>query len=82
MTFITTIAASEADGDVKTMYQQLQGNKNYLPNYASAYCYRPALMGAWSDLQKTFPCSSSYTEISSNEVSTIIGLICKNLRLR
>ena len=53
MTFINTIAADDAEGEVKTMYQQLQGKLDYLPNYASVFCYRPQLMGAWSQLQKT-----------------------------
>ena len=53
MSFINTIAAHDAIGDVKTMYQQLQGKKEYLPNYAKVFCYRPQLMKAWSQLQKT-----------------------------
>lgn len=52
MTFISTIDANEAVGDVKVMYQQLQGDRDYLPNYARAFCYRPELMQAWSHLQK------------------------------
>ena len=53
MAFIETIAPENADDKVGAMYQQLQGNKDYLPNYASVYCYRPAVMDAWSQLQKT-----------------------------
>jgi uncharacterized peroxidase-related enzyme len=53
MSFINTITANDAIGDVKDMYQQLQGKKEYLPNYAKVFCYRPQLMKAWSQLQKT-----------------------------
>lgn len=53
MTFINTTDVADATGDVKAMYQHLQGSKEYLPNYASVFSHRPALMDAWSGLQKT-----------------------------
>lgn len=53
MTFITATAADDATGDVEAMYRHLQGSREYLPNYARVFCHRPAVMDAWSDLQKT-----------------------------
>jgi uncharacterized peroxidase-related enzyme len=34
------------------MYRQLQGNLDYLPNYAGVFCYRPRVMQAWAELQR------------------------------
>jgi alkylhydroperoxidase family enzyme len=35
------------------MYQRQQGALDYLPNYASVFCYRPRVMQAWAELQRT-----------------------------
>jgi len=52
MTFINTIEAERAEGEVKSMYQAQQGHGNFLPNYAPAFCYRPGVMNAWAALVK------------------------------
>ncbi|NIB42385.1 peroxidase [Pseudomaricurvus alkylphenolicus] len=51
MSFIETLGNQQAAEEVKAMYRQLQGQRDYLPNYAKVYCYRPRLMQAWAELQ-------------------------------
>jgi uncharacterized peroxidase-related enzyme len=53
MLFIDTIAPDQANGDVKAMFDLLQGHRDYLPNYAKVFCYRPEVMTAWANLQST-----------------------------
>jgi uncharacterized peroxidase-related enzyme len=53
MTFITTIPVNQASGEIKTMYQHLQGDNEFLPNYAKVFCYRPEVMESWAVLQKS-----------------------------
>ena len=53
MLFINTISPDDASGAVKAMFEQLQGHRDYLPNYAKVYCYRPEVMAAWANLQST-----------------------------
>ena len=45
MTFINTIPACEATGDVLELYQRQQGGLDYLPNYARV----PDALGALPD---------------------------------
>ena len=52
MTFIKTIPENEAEGPVQELYQQQKGSKDFLPNYARVFCYRPGVMDAWAKLQK------------------------------
>jgi len=52
MTFINTIEANRAEGEVSRMYQAQQGNGNFVPNYARVFSHRPALMSAWAALVK------------------------------
>lgn len=52
MTYIKTIPADEADGEVQQLYQRQQGRKEYVPNYAYVFCYRPGVMQAWAELQR------------------------------
>lgn len=53
MSFIETISPEEATGDVLELYQRQQGPYGYVPNYAKVFCYRPQVMQAWANLQKT-----------------------------
>lgn len=53
MSFIKTIPLEEATGEVLELYQRQQGPYGYVPNYAKVFCYRPQVMLAWANLQKT-----------------------------
>ena len=53
MLFIDTISPDDANDTLKAMFEQLQGRKDYLPNYAKVFCYRPEVMAAWENLQST-----------------------------
>ena len=51
MAFIDTIPASEADDEVRVMYERQQAHYGYLPNYAKVFCHRPEVMRLWAQLQ-------------------------------
>lgn len=51
MAFIPTTPVKDAIGDVRELYERQQGPYGYVPNYAKVFCYRPALMKAWANLQ-------------------------------
>ena len=51
MAFIETIPVSDADDEVRAMYERQQAHYGYLPNYAKVFCHRPEIMRLWSQLQ-------------------------------
>lgn len=51
MSFISTIAPADAQGEVLAMYRRQQGKYGFVPNYAKVFCYRPEVMQLWADLQ-------------------------------
>lgn len=53
MSFIQTTEPREASGAVADLYQRLQGNADYLPNYARIFCHRPEVMAPLAELQET-----------------------------
>ncbi len=53
MAYIETVPAPDATGSVRELYRRQQGSLDYLPNYATVFCHRPAVMEAWSALQYT-----------------------------
>ncbi len=52
MTFISTTEPHAANGAVADLYQRLQGNADYLPNYARTFCHRPDVMAPLAELQE------------------------------
>jgi len=50
MSFIKTIAAADAAGDVRRMYERQQGAWGYVPDYAKVFCHRPEVMDRWGRL--------------------------------
>lgn len=50
MSFIDTIAPATARDDVAALYRGQQQTWGYVPNYAKAFCHRPALMARWGAL--------------------------------
>ena len=50
MTFIRTIAPSEAEGPVRDMYQEIERRVGYLPNWALAFSLRPRVQDTWTAL--------------------------------
>jgi uncharacterized peroxidase-related enzyme len=51
MPFIHTLSDSEIDDDVRAMYERQASFWGFVPNYAKVFCYRPAIMGLWAELQ-------------------------------
>lgn len=47
MSFINTIPAAKAEGEVREMYERQQGFWGFVPDYARVFCYRPQLMERW-----------------------------------
>jgi uncharacterized peroxidase-related enzyme len=50
MTFIRTVAPSEADGPVREMYQQVERRFGYVPNWARVFSLRPGVRDGWTAL--------------------------------
>jgi uncharacterized peroxidase-related enzyme len=49
--YIETIQSTDTDDELRAMYERQQAHYGYLPNYARVFCYRPAIMGLWAQLQ-------------------------------
>ena len=47
MAFIRTIAPAEAEGPVRDMYQQIEGQLGFVPNWARAFSLRPGVRDGW-----------------------------------
>jgi uncharacterized peroxidase-related enzyme len=50
MAFVETVSASEATGELATLYQETLAHLGYLPNYVRAFSARPAVLRAWAEL--------------------------------
>ena len=50
MSLITTVPTDQANGDVRTMYEENQVKLGYIPNYVKVFCHRPQVMAAWGNL--------------------------------
>ncbi|HEU4743244.1 MAG TPA: carboxymuconolactone decarboxylase family protein [Meiothermus sp.] len=50
MAFIETVPVNQATGEARAMYERVQANLGYVPNYAKVFSLRPEVMGAWSGL--------------------------------
>jgi len=50
MTFIETVPAEEASGDVAAMYDADRELRGFLPNYTQAFSHRPGVYTAWRQL--------------------------------
>ncbi|HEY6512442.1 MAG TPA: hypothetical protein VI032_10710 [Burkholderiaceae bacterium] len=50
MSFIETISAQAADGEVAAMYRRQQAAWGYVPNYAKAFSLRPEVLARWGQL--------------------------------
>ena len=53
MAYIKIIPEAEATGTLKEMYEIEKRQKDYLPNFAKIFCYRPKVMFAWRELIKS-----------------------------
>lgn len=47
MAFVKTIPASEAEDEVRAMYDRQENAWGYVPNYAKVFCHRPEVMERW-----------------------------------
>lgn len=50
MSFITTTPPCDAKGEVAALYRQQQAAWGFVPNYAQAFCHRPAVLSRWAQL--------------------------------
>jgi len=48
--FIHTIPPADAEGPVREMYRQVQGQLGYVPNWAQAFSLRPGVRDGWAAL--------------------------------
>lgn len=53
MSFIRTIPPEQADGLLKTIYDEQIEKLGYIPNYHQLFSLRPQASLAWRDLQNT-----------------------------
>ena len=68
MTFIRTIAPSDAHGAVSEMYQQAQQQFGYVPNWAQAFSLRPGVRHAWGALLESI---KSNLPVRTYELATL-----------
>ena len=68
MTFIRTIAPSEAEGPVREMYEHARGRFGYVPNWAKAFSLRPGVMDGWAALLRSI---QSNLSVRSYELATL-----------
>jgi len=50
MPFVSTIAPSAAEGQVREMYDRVLAEQNAIPNWAQLFSLRPAVRDAWAGL--------------------------------
>jgi uncharacterized peroxidase-related enzyme len=50
MAFIDTVAPTQAEGDVREMYQRFEGKYGFVPGYTQLFSHRPEVMQLWADL--------------------------------
>ena len=50
MSFIDTIPAAEAEGDVRSMYERQQASWGFVPSYAKVFSHRPEALARWGRL--------------------------------
>ena len=50
MSFIKTIPASSATGEVREMYQRQEAAWGFVPDYAKVFCHRPEVMARWGKM--------------------------------
>src|SRR5689334_11780715 len=50
MAFIDTISASWVTGEAFAMYDRQQKHYGYVPDYATVFSHRPAVMRKWAEL--------------------------------
>lgn len=50
MAFIRILPKTEVTGDAQEMYQRNEDSLGDVPNYVSAFCWRPDIMGAFTKL--------------------------------
>lgn len=50
MPFIKTVPPSDAEGEVRAMYERQQDAWGFVPNYAKAFSHRPEVMARWGRL--------------------------------
>lgn len=50
MSFIETVAESDADADVAAIYERLRQALGYVPNYGRQFSHRPAVFDGWLQL--------------------------------
>ena len=53
MSFVETIRAADATGEVRAMYERQQRSWGYVPNYAKVFSLRPDVLAAWANLIAT-----------------------------
>ena len=50
MTFIRPIPPTDAEGNVRDMYEQVRAEQGHIPNWAGAFSLRPKVRSAWVGL--------------------------------
>src|SRR5262245_11262082 len=68
MAFIRTIAPSEAEGPAREMYQQINGQLGYVPNWALPFSLRPGVRDGWMALLKSI---QTNLPVRSYELATL-----------
>ena len=68
MAFIRTIAPTDAEGQVREMYQETRERYGFIPNWAHAFSLRPGVRDGWTALLKSV---QSNLSVRSYELATL-----------
>ena len=68
MAFIHAIPPADAEGLVREMYRQVQGQLGYVPNWAQAFSLRPGVRDGWTALLR---CIRSNLPMRTYELVTL-----------
>jgi len=68
MAFIRTIPPAEAQGPVREMYQQVERQFGYVPNWAQAFSLRPGVRDGWAALLRSI---QSNLPVRTYELATL-----------
>ena len=50
MTYLNTVSPTDAEGDIREMYQRQEDHWGYVPNYAKVFSHRPESLARWGRL--------------------------------
>jgi len=75
MAWVRTVEPSEAEGYVKTLYENVQKARGFVPNIVRSTTIRPDLTGAWMGLYTTVMFGASeFSRAQREMLATVVSV--------